>query len=72
MDVCLANKTNIGDLSYLTAKNNLLLGFHITKFLSNHQWGKTCLQKENKMAERLPLEGSHDTNRYLFGDAPRR
>ena len=47
MDLCLANKTNIGDLSYLTAKNNLLLGFHVFNFLNNHERGKTCLQKEN-------------------------
>lgn len=33
MDLCRAYKTNIGDLSYLTAKNNVVIGFHIFSFL---------------------------------------
>lgn len=53
MDLCLANKTNIGDLSYLTAKNNILLGFHIFNFLNNHEWGKAFLQKENGNARKI-------------------
>lgn len=46
MDLCLANTTNIWDLSYLTAKNSLVLGFHTFNFLKGER--NVCSKPERK------------------------